>query len=94
MKKMADSATENMREKNQGDDVLKKGAKMVRTAETESGQRCLVTGGCGFIGSHLCEYLLGRGYQVICMDSLLTGSVRGLFPRGVPRRLLWCCVRR
>lgn len=37
--------------------------------------RCLVTGGAGFIGSHLCEYLLARDYQVICMDSLLTSAV-------------------
>ena len=44
------------------------------------GKRCLVTGGSGFIGSHLCEYLLGRGYQVICMDSLLTGTVANIAP--------------
>lgn len=44
-------------------------------AESGVGKRCLVTGGAGFIGSHLCEYLLARGYHVICMDSLLTGSV-------------------
>ncbi len=28
----------------------------------------LVTGGAGFIGSHICERLLGQGYQVICLD--------------------------
>jgi dTDP-glucose 4,6-dehydratase len=43
-----------------------------------AGKRCLVTGGAGFIGSHLCEYLLERGYQVICMDSLLTGAVANI----------------
>ena len=43
-----------------------------------AGKRCLVTGGAGFIGSHLCEYLLERGYQVICMDSLLTGTVANI----------------
>ena len=37
-------------------------------------QRCVVTGGAGFIGSHLCAYLLARGYDVICLDNLLTGS--------------------
>jgi dTDP-glucose 4,6-dehydratase len=37
-------------------------------------KRTLITGGAGFIGSHLCDYLLGEGHQVICMDNLLTGS--------------------
>jgi dTDP-glucose 4,6-dehydratase len=37
--------------------------------------RVLVTGGAGFIGSHLCDYLLKRGYDVICMDNLITGSI-------------------
>jgi dTDP-glucose 4,6-dehydratase len=36
--------------------------------------RVLVTGGAGFIGSHLCDFLLARGCEVICMDNLLTGS--------------------
>lgn len=34
----------------------------------------LVTGGAGFIGSHLCEYLLNKGEKVICLDNLFTGS--------------------
>lgn len=34
----------------------------------------LVTGGSGFIGSHLCEFLLSRGYYVICLDNFFTGS--------------------
>lgn len=36
--------------------------------------RILITGGAGFIGSHLCDYLLGRGHEVIAMDNLSTGS--------------------
>jgi dTDP-glucose 4,6-dehydratase len=37
-------------------------------------QRVLITGGAGFIGSHLCERFLADGCEVICMDNLLTGS--------------------
>jgi len=36
--------------------------------------RTLVTGGAGFLGSHLCEYFLKKGHEVICMDNLITGS--------------------
>jgi nucleoside-diphosphate-sugar epimerase len=35
--------------------------------------RALVTGGAGFLGSHLCDALLGEGYSVVAVDSLLTG---------------------
>src|SRR2546423_2371160 len=38
----------------------------------------VVTGGAGFLGSHLCEYLLGRGYRVICIDNLETSSLANL----------------
>lgn len=40
--------------------------------------RVLVTGGAGFIGSHLCDALLGEGRQVVCVDNLLTGSLRNI----------------
>ena len=36
--------------------------------------RILVTGGAGFIGSHLCERLIGEGHEVICLDNFFTGS--------------------
>ncbi|MBJ78845.1 MAG: NAD-dependent dehydratase, partial [Nitrospinae bacterium] len=37
--------------------------------------RTLVTGGAGFLGSHLCDCLLEKGHEVVCMDNLLTGSL-------------------
>jgi dTDP-glucose 4,6-dehydratase len=37
-------------------------------------ERILITGGAGFIGSHLCDHFIKKGFDVICMDSLLTGS--------------------
>ncbi|MGI5272067.1 UDP-glucuronic acid decarboxylase family protein [Nonomuraea sp. CA-218870] len=40
--------------------------------------RALVTGGAGFLGSHLCERLLDRGADVVCMDSFLTGGPRNV----------------
>ena len=38
----------------------------------------LVTGGAGFIGSHLCDLLIGKGYRVICMDNLITGRIANI----------------
>jgi UDP-glucuronate decarboxylase len=40
----------------------------------------LVTGGAGFIGSHLCDSLLQRGDRVVCVDNLFTGSMRNIRP--------------
>ncbi len=37
-------------------------------------KRVLITGGAGFIGSHLCEHFLERGFEVVCVDNLLTGT--------------------
>jgi dTDP-glucose 4,6-dehydratase len=42
--------------------------------------RALVTGGAGFIGSHLCERLLAEGYKVVCVDNLSTGSLANVAP--------------
>jgi len=44
----------------------------------------VVTGGAGFLGSNLCDHLLARGYRVICVDNLETGSLENLahIPRG------------
>jgi dTDP-glucose 4,6-dehydratase len=38
----------------------------------------VVTGGAGFLGSHLCEYLLGKGYRVLCVDNLETSSLENI----------------
>jgi len=38
----------------------------------------LVTGGAGFLGSHLCDFLLARGHRVICVDNLETGSLENI----------------
>jgi dTDP-glucose 4,6-dehydratase len=40
--------------------------------------RAVVTGGAGFLGSHLCERLLDDGYEVVCLDNFLTGSPRNV----------------
>ncbi len=37
-------------------------------------KRILVTGGAGFIGSHLCEFLVNKGHEVICLDNFFTGQ--------------------
>ena len=49
-------------------------------------KRVLVTGGAGFLGSHLCEVLLERGDRVVCVDNLLTGTPCNILPlQGHPR---------
>ena len=43
-------------------------------------KRILVTGGAGFIGSHLCEKLLGEGNEVLCVDNFFTGNKNNILP--------------
>jgi dTDP-glucose 4,6-dehydratase len=45
---------------------------------------CVVTGGAGFLGSHLCEFLLEQGDRVICIDNLDTGSLENIEHIGEP----------
>ena len=46
----------------------------------DGGKRALVAGGAGFLGSHLCARLLQDGFEVVAVDSLVTGSLRNLEP--------------
>src|SRR3712207_4902007 len=46
--------------------------------------RCVVTGGAGFLGSHLCDELLARGHQVVCVDNFETGSLANIEHIRVP----------
>lgn len=47
---------------------------LVKTKPRIERKRILVTGGSGFVGSHLCDYLVNRGDYVICLDNFFTGS--------------------
>src|SRR5437867_1611506 len=47
---------------------------MARTAP----RRAVITGGAGFIGSHLCERFLAEGYEVVCVDNLITGRPKNV----------------
>ena len=50
-----------------------------------SRKRVLVTGGAGFLGSHLCERLLAEGHEVLCVDNFYTGSkqnIQGILGNG------------
>lgn len=42
--------------------------------------RIVITGGAGFIGSHLCERFLGEGHEVICVDNFITGAMTNIEP--------------
>lgn len=44
----------------------------------ETRRRILVTGGAGFLGSHLCDRLLEQGHEVLCVDNLFTGTKRNI----------------
>jgi len=45
---------------------------------SEKSKRVLITGGAGFLGSHLCDRFLNEGYRVICMDNLITGNATNI----------------
>ena len=51
---------------------------MTKTTAQLSSKKILVTGGAGFLGSHLCERLLDQGHEVLCVDNLFTGTKRNI----------------
>lgn len=50
----------------------------MQSQHQNSKSRILITGGAGFLGSHLCETLLQEGHEIICLDNLVTGSKRNI----------------
>lgn len=59
-------------------DPVTRVASRKRVAGKFSGPRSLVTGGAGFVGSHVCERLIAEGHEVICIDNLLTGKIENI----------------
>ncbi|RZB29837.1 MAG: UDP-glucuronate decarboxylase [Desulfobacteraceae bacterium Eth-SRB1] len=47
--------------------------------EYHQNKRVLITGGAGFLGSHLCERLVAEGFEVLCVDNCFTGSRKNIF---------------
>jgi UDP-glucuronate decarboxylase len=65
--------------------VLDVSGDLSRVCSRDTNQRVVVTGGAGFLGSHLCERLLGEGHHVVCVDNFHTGrpeNIRGLVSGG------------
>ena len=56
---------------------MKLGLNMLVLEEVKK-KNILITGGAGFIGSHLCKELLRRGHKIICLDNLFTGSMKNI----------------
>jgi len=51
---------------------------LIRRLLHGSMERTLITGGAGFLGSHLCDYLIEKGHEVICIDNLSTGNMENI----------------
>ena len=46
--------------------------------DSNSQKRVLITGAAGFLGSHLCDKFIDKGYYVIAMDNLITGDLKNI----------------
>jgi UDP-glucuronate decarboxylase len=55
-------------------------------------KRILVTGGAGFLGSHLCERLVERGADIVCIDNFFTGAKRNIALSSAPSASGWCAT--
>jgi len=51
---------------------------LLREETRAMAERTVITGGAGFLGSHLCDYFLAKGHEVLCVDNLLTGRADNL----------------
>jgi UDP-glucuronate decarboxylase len=60
------------------DECIKVTIQVSRQIAKQPAKRVLVTGGAGFLGSHLCDSLIARGDEVLCVDNFLTGSRRNI----------------
>jgi nucleoside-diphosphate-sugar epimerase len=54
--------------------------------------RVLITGGAGFLGSHLCDRFLADGHSVIAMDNLITGNTANIIIFTLRDRLMPSCI--
>lgn len=62
----------------QGELVTFEDVRQEQANETRIPKRVLVAGGAGFLGSHLCDRLIGMGHQVLCVDNLQTGRMENI----------------
>src|ERR1700721_4354628 len=51
-----------------------RGSRRRRSRNGEASLRAVITGGAGFLGSHLCDYFIEKGWDVLCLDNLVTGA--------------------
>jgi dTDP-glucose 4,6-dehydratase len=60
--------------RNSGDNGFDRRRWLVQNHQGENNLRAVITGGAGFLGSHLCDLMLDKGWEILCLDNLVTGS--------------------